>query len=84
MNKLQRWVVEFGGPTKLAYILGVHPSSVDHWLKGRSHPKLPTAQRIVRLSKDTLTFDDIIECSKRPEHKEGKLKAKKKKTASLF
>jgi DNA-binding phage protein len=78
MNKLQQWVEDYGGMAKLAWKLGVHVSSVQHWLTGRSHPKLPTAQRIVQLSKYHLDYDEIIECTKRPEGGFPERKTRKK------
>jgi DNA-binding transcriptional regulator YdaS (Cro superfamily) len=63
-SKFEAWVRDFGGSTKLASVLGVNKSSVQHWCAGRARPHIEETYHIIRLSKNKLTLKDILDGTK--------------------
>ncbi len=57
----QRWVTENGGHKRVAAKLGVSEHSVTYWYKQRGSPQVDTILKLLRLSKDVLTYASIIE-----------------------
>lgn len=60
-SKFERWIREFGGPSKLAKKLAVNDCTVGAWIRRRGSPNLATANKIITLSKGQLTIADILE-----------------------
>lgn len=60
IGKFKKWVEDFGGQRKVAWLLGVSENAVVHWINGESGPRLHTLQRLVKLAQGTLTYDDVI------------------------
>lgn len=60
-SKFRRWVYETGGPYVLAEKIGVTYQAVYKWLHRHHGPGILTAEKIVKLSKGKLTYQDIAE-----------------------
>lgn len=58
--KLKTWVARQGGPIAAGRLLGVHPTTVRAWLKGRASPRPLVMRQIVRLSKGLVTYAEIV------------------------
>lgn len=64
-SKLEFWVLEQGGPSRVALQLGVSHTAVGLWTAKRAVPSLPIAIKILDLAKGYLTVRDILEGSLR-------------------
>ncbi len=60
-SKFERWIREYGGPSKLAKSLELHECTVGAWIRRRMSPSLLTAKKILELSKGELTITDILD-----------------------
>lgn len=65
MKRFQIWIEREGGPRVVARLLGTESPTVRSWLAGISSPKALTMQKIVRLAKGAVSYDDIINETKR-------------------
>ncbi len=84
---LTDWVKLQGGYRKTGKLMGVAESCVNAWLRGRSLPRPDLMQRIVKLSKGKVTYDEMINATRGKRMRfyalarKKKMAAKKKKTA---
>lgn len=60
MNKFIQWVEKSGGVPRLAVLLGVTPHAVRVWVRGHGTPRASMIAKIIRLSKNKLSFEDIV------------------------
>lgn len=60
-----QWVSDYGGANKLAQELNVTGWAVRVWLRGEGAPLAETINTIIRLSKGSLTFEQIYKESTR-------------------
>ncbi len=63
-SKLERWILENGGPGEVSRMLGVHYVTVNTWLSRRRIPSLPVAIKMIEMSNGFLSAKDILESSK--------------------
>lgn len=67
MAKFRDWITSQGGVVAVAHSLKIGRHTVYAWLDGRASPKALMMQKIVRLSKGAVSYDDIInETKKQP------------------
>lgn len=60
-SKFENWIYkEAGGPAAFAKKLGVHRSTVGHWVTGHNSPTGRMALLIVKMAKGKLALSDII------------------------
>jgi DNA-binding XRE family transcriptional regulator len=60
MNKrLAAWVDSQGGAIPLARKLGITPHAIRFWVRGLNHPTVKLAKKIIRLSKNKLSYTDL-------------------------
>lgn len=64
-SKFERWVRKNGGSKEVAKELGVAHSTLKFWLSGVHVPKLETAVKIVKLSKNAVSLGDVLWISKK-------------------
>lgn len=57
--KFRKWVDEFGGIKKVALALDVGEHQVRAWLRGENVPRPLTIEKMIKLSKGSLTFEII-------------------------
>ena len=62
--KFKKWIELQGGPKALARKLGTESPTVYAWLRGAASPKALTMQKIVKMSRGALSYDDIIDATK--------------------
>ena len=74
-NRFQKWVMEYGGPTTLAYNLNINRVTVGYWMRQQSCPKVDMIKRLVKLSGGELTYEIIIDGTS-PDSLEGNQNAK--------
>lgn len=55
-----KWIDQVG-KSNLAEKLGVDPSAVTHWVKGRNRPSVEQMKKIRELSGGLIGFEEIIE-----------------------
>lgn len=60
MKIFKKWVDNYGGTKRLAKKLGTTEAAVYHWLSGKGWPKVDTIRDIIKISKNELTFSDIV------------------------
>lgn len=60
-----KWIETQGGPRVVARKLGYESPAVHAWIKGVSSPKALAMQKIVRMSKGKVSYDDIINATKK-------------------
>jgi hypothetical protein len=58
--RFEQWVNEYG-KEELTTELGIDRSTLDHWIARRHEPRIPHIQRLKKLSRGKLTYDDIID-----------------------
>jgi transcriptional regulator with XRE-family HTH domain len=58
--KFEHWVNEYG-KEELAKELGIDRSTLDHWIARRHEPRTPQIQRLKKMSRGKLTYEDIID-----------------------
>ncbi len=87
---LTQWIKKTGGPAKAGKLLNVQRNAIHAWLAGKALPRPDTMQKIVRVSKKSVTYDEMINENrgKRAAHRtkvkkydiarKRKIKAKKK------
>jgi hypothetical protein len=63
--KFKKWVEDQGGPTQVAAKLGIESMTVNHWLCGRTSPKVLVMQRLVKIGRGAFDYDDIINETKK-------------------
>lgn len=63
--KLNEFIKEYGGATKLAAKLNMGEQAVRVWMRGDGSPSAKVIDEIIKISKGKLTFDDIFKCSTR-------------------
>lgn len=68
MNKFMRWVETNGGRAATARKLGIAPMRVQHWVAGENGPQALLMQRIVKMTRGRVSYDDIINAT----HKRAK------------
>jgi hypothetical protein len=59
-TKFGQWVKEYG-VANLCRDLDVTRNAVYHWIAGRSEPKRPHIEKMIELSNEKLTFQDVCE-----------------------
>ncbi len=64
MQDFQKWLLDYGGASKLASRLNIHHSTVLVWVRREGYPKVETMCAIVKLSKGKLTLESIVESIK--------------------
>lgn len=62
--KFLKWIELQGGPNGVAKLLGITNACVRAWMRGQTSPKVVVLQRLVKLSKGALTYDDVINATK--------------------
>ena len=62
--KLEEWIFKQGGIRTVARKLQITPMTIVHWLNKDCYPGALTLQKIVKLSKGKLTYDQIIDSIK--------------------
>lgn len=55
-----KWIDEVG-KSNLASKLGIDPSAVTHWVKGRNRPSVQQMKKIKELSKGRIGFEEMID-----------------------
>lgn len=63
--KFSKWVETKGGAEGLATLLGIKAPRIRAWLRGQTTPQALLLQRIVKLSRGALTYDDVINETKK-------------------
>lgn len=63
-TKFERWIYAFGGPLAVAKAIDVHQVTVSTWLGRTAVPSLAIASRLIKLSKGTLSIDDILKATR--------------------
>ena len=58
--KFRTWIGDFGGPVKLAKALGLTRQAVYYWLSGKQSPRKTHMKQIIELSKNKLTYSDLM------------------------
>lgn len=58
-SKLERWILEQGGPSRVAALIGVSPTIVGLWIQRRHSPSLALAIKLVDLARGELTYTDL-------------------------
>lgn len=70
--KFKDWVFNTqGGVVPLAYKLGIDPMTIKQWFRRKSHPKIFTMQRLVKMGKGKFSYEDVIR-ETGPKNKGGK------------
>lgn len=59
-HKLRDWIVKYGGIKKVSSKLKVSDHQVRTWLRGEATPKVATIDKLIRLSKNELSFEIIF------------------------
>lgn len=59
-DAFRSWIKEAGGSRKLAPRLKVSDRTIRFWEQGVTAPRLKTMHKIIRLSKNKLTIEDIL------------------------
>ncbi len=60
-SKFERWVLSYGGTSRVAKAVGVHQVSVCAWVARRTKPHLEATAKILEIAGKDLTIADIIE-----------------------
>lgn len=60
MPRFFQWIEDQGGVNVLAEKLGVAHSTVSSWVNKKTTPKAIVMQKIVKMAKGVVTYDDII------------------------
>lgn len=60
-SKFERWVLEYGGPSKVAVAVGVSHTTVGVWLQRRASPQLGVTKKLLDLARGHLSIEDILE-----------------------
>ena len=58
-TRLRDWVDAYGGVPKLSEKLCISPWTVRIWLRGGGAPTAEMIMKLIKLSKNKLTFQDI-------------------------
>lgn len=60
-SKFERWVLSFGGTSRLSREIGVHQVSVCAWVARRCKPNIDATAKILELARGELALADIID-----------------------
>jgi len=58
--KFREWIDTQGGPPAVAKLLGVDVYRVRTWVRSEATPKALLMQKIVKIAKGAVSYDDII------------------------
>lgn len=63
-SRLDAWILNQGGATVVAKKLGVHHVTVYAWIARRAQPNIETTAKLLKMSRNELTLEDIIESTR--------------------
>lgn len=57
---LKQFIMNYGGPNKVAKKLGVTSFAVRYWIRNQSTPRPETLLKLVKISKGQLTHQSVL------------------------
>ncbi len=63
-SKLERWIIDSGGPSKVCKMLDINYATINNWITHNRIPSLQNTIKMIEMSDGLLSPQDIFEGSR--------------------